>query len=122
MNEQMLNLQRLSGIAVNRFGITIKEFYQMTPSEFQYALKDYVVQADSKFRIYMEGLRFHALQLFRVSGNIKRGVEINEKLIPLAWDEKEGKKTVKQQSITEIKSAVFGIANFLKSKKRKSKK
>lgn len=111
-------MEYLSGVAISRLKIPITGFYDLTPLEFHYAMKDHTQRSQLTFKDMMEGFRWHILNMLAMNGRpLKKGTKISEKLAPLPWDKKAVEKK-KPQTLEEQKKILYAWAG----KKFKRKK
>jgi hypothetical protein len=98
----------LCGVAISRFGLTPKEFYQLSPLEFQLALDDFEEVHFTPMKRICEALRIVGTIVFNSTPGRKRNQVIKDpkKLIQFSWE------TPKVQTLEEMKSIVLGIAHM----------
>ena len=112
----------MAGIAVSRLGISITDFYDMTPLEFKYAMHDHQEQDVFQYRSMMEGIRFHIINMWVMAGkSLKKNAKIDNSLVPLPWD----KETQNTQTVSQMKQFLMQFAkshNKRQMRKNKAKR
>ena len=102
-------------MAIARLGVTVLDFYEMTPIEFHYALQIKAEMELEDMKSRMEAARFVGMQIWNSAGKSLKKTELDpKKLLPFAWDKTE----VKRQTVEEMKNVMMGIMtrqNFKKS-------
>ena len=99
-------------------GITVDDFYKMSPKEFYFALKskrDWAqAEIELKYRQDYEVARFHALLV--INPTLEKGKQLKspKDLVRFAWEEEE-----KPQTVEQMKAVMMGLAYSTKSKKKK---
>lgn len=113
----------MCGTAVSLLGISVWEFYDMTPIELHYAFrhreerqKKEDEQKQEDYKTMFEGFRFLAIHLWEMQGKtLKKGKHADKKMVPLPWDEEE------VQSLDEMKQKFYAIADHYNRKEEKKK-
>lgn len=92
---------------MNRLGLAPDQFYQLTPVEFHYALKDYDVTHSTAARNICETLRVVAVIIHNSAfGRKKKDMIRNPKhLFSFGWDA----PTQKRQTVDEMKDMIKAI-------------
>ncbi len=102
-------------MAVARLGITVQDFYRMTPLEFAHAMEAKNKHEEQLVRGEYERLRISLLHQWNMAGkSLKKKMRDVKDVMKLPWDT-EAKK--KKQSQAEIKAAVQRIAQIFGKKK-----
>ena len=101
-------MNQLCGIAIGRLGLTSREFYQLTPIEFDWALKDHENTYFGPVKIVCETLRVVAQIIYNSAYGQRRGDVIRDpqKLIRFAWE------SPKIQSVEEMRGIIEGLAHM----------
>lgn len=92
---------------MNRLGLAPDQFYQLTPAEFHYALKDYEGTHNNPTRNVCETLRLVAVIFYNSAfGRKKKDMIRNPKhLFAFGWDT----PTQKRQTVEEMKNMIKAI-------------
>ena len=106
-----MDLNELCGIAIARFGMTSNEFYQLTPIEFHYALKDCEATQKAYFepvKLICEVLRMVAMTVYNSAYGRKRAQLIKDpaKLIQFSWEKTQ------VQTVDQMKAFIVGLAHI----------
>lgn len=109
----------LMAIGCSRLGLTIEQFFEFTPREFIFALRDkqeiMVVQNKMQLRTIFESMRLQTMIIYNTNPYAKKKFKDVRKFMPFGWDEKS-----KVQTVDDMKSTLISIAKrFTKKKKRK---
>ncbi len=117
----------MAGIAVNRLGVTTKEFYMMSPVELHEALQDYHQQEEQKLKIVVqatyEAARLSAFLSIKynpqIKDNFRKKLKIQQ-LCEFGW-EKEQKK--EEQDLEKMKQALIAIHvdNYMRRRRQGNK-
>lgn len=115
-------------MCVSRLGISVNEFYDMTPLEVSYALRDLSdrekMKMDGLVRITYESARYIAMNIWNSQGRyLKQEIKQPTELVRFPWD---GIGASKKQSVEEMKAIMMSIAstvnkNYERSQKQKKK-
>lgn len=109
-------------MAISRLYLTVDEFYDLTPIEFKYALKDiHEIEADA-YKTKYEIARYIAYHIWNSAGKALKGTGYKEpKEVGLfGWEAEE--MLNKKQSLEEIKNTLFSIAGSVNKRDKKKKK
>jgi len=105
---------------MSRLHLTVFEFYQTTPIEFYFALKDAKELEEGKIKIMArsiyESMRIQTTLIHNMSPYSKRAIRKPENLLKFEWD-KEREPSV--QTLEEMKQALQTIATRYKKKGKK---
>lgn len=102
-------------MAVARLGITVQDFYRMTPIEFAYAMEAKNKHEKRLVRGEYERLRISLLHQWNMAGkSLKKKMRDVKDVMKLPWDTEQAPK---KQSQPEIKAAVERIAKIFGKKK-----
>ena len=127
----------MCGICVSRLGISVNEFYDMTPLEARYAIRDQYEREKAKIegqtQITYEAARYISFHIWNSQGRyLEKQYESPMDLLQFPWDEGAEKKPkavdqskpVKKQSMEEMKAIMMGITgavnkNYERKQRRK---
>jgi hypothetical protein len=109
----------LCGVAINRFGYTPAQFYDLTPLEYWYATKDYEESETAKIRPLAESIRMNLFYNHNLQVDRKHAQKDPKKFYKFPWEEieqfnEQTTETIKQKAL-EIARA-FGITPKNKNK------
>jgi|AntDeeMinimDraft_5_1070356.scaffolds.fasta_scaffold00485_18 hypothetical protein len=96
---------------MSRLGVTSKEFYQLTPVELHWALKDHETMHFTPMKRTCEMLRMVA----QITHNSTQGLEKKDMiddvrdLVEFPWEEA---KKVRVQTVQEMKSYILGLSHL----------
>lgn len=108
-------LSELFGIAVSRFGLSWDEFLELSPIEFHWALKDSNMREFNLQRSIFEAMRIQTVHLMNISGkSLKREITNPQQWMPFVWEKTT--KSVKKQSVEEMKEILLSIISGVKRK------
>ena len=101
--------------------MSINEFYELTPVEFDEALKALTTlmtkDHERNFKTSMEVARYLAVHIWNSAGkSLKHPIRNIQEAFPFSWEEQ------KSQTIEEMTQAVRGIAAAFNTKKPKTRK
>lgn len=90
---------------MSRFGLSAKQFYDLTPLEFYEALKDYAAQEKTKGQIHYEAARFICVSVWNSSGKkLRQPIRDVKDFMPFPWEK------TKVQDWTEMMAAMREVA------------
>jgi len=109
-----INYEELVGISVARFGISSKDFYDLTPVEFRYALECANNREEREFHTQYEVARYMGVHIWNSAGkSVKKGTVLGVKDIDVfSWEQ----ETEQVQRIESMKMQLINIANSFKGK------
>lgn len=117
---EIINYDLACGIALSRLHLNVFEFYETTPIEFYYAIKDKKEWNEQKLetisRSIYESMRLQTVLIQNTNPYIKKKIKKVEELIRFKWDER---KVINQQTLPEMKQALCAIAKKYGKKKGK---
>lgn len=93
---------------MNRLGLTPREFYQLTPVEFDWALQDYNETQFTPMKRICEAVRVVAQTVHNSTPGRKRSDLIRDpkKIVSFGWE------TPQVQTAEEMKSYLMGLAHM----------
>ena len=87
-------MDKLCGIAVNRLKISVMDFYEMTPREFDEAIKDNSSDQLILYRTQYEVARYQLLHMWNMQGRfIKHTFRKVTDIDKFSWDPANTEKT-----------------------------
>lgn len=98
----------IAGIAVNRLGISINDFYRLSPLEFYYALEDHEQTYFGWVKLICDTLRMIGMTIHNSAFGRKKKDYISDpvKYIKFGWD----KPNI--QTVDEMKQTILGLTHF----------
>ena len=120
--EEIIDYNVACGLAMSRLHLSVFEFYQTTPIEFFYALKQQKewdeIYLKTVTRTIYESMRIQTTLIHNMSPYSKKAIKKPTSLLKFEWDEKEQPKV---QSLEEMKQALHGLAKKYGNKKKGKK-
>lgn len=114
-----MNLEATTGAAIAYLHLTLDTFNDLSPLEFDEAMKAYVTkvttQHENNFKTIFEATRYLTVQIWNSAGqSLKRPIKNMKEAFPLPW-EKEIKKA---QTVDEMKSVLNSLVSSFSRKKQ----
>lgn len=92
---------------MSRLHISVSDFYQMTPIEFQYALNDFNGIEEEKRKIVFESMRLQTMHIHNINPNTKNKMKNVKIFMPFEWDRQ------KKQTVEEMKALLFSFTKAM---------
>lgn len=105
----------LAGVALSRLGIVPGQFYDLTPVEFDHAIRDHDELENVKYkaikllietnqRTLWEAIRWQTMYIYNANAKREKQVRDPKKLGKFSWEE------IKKQTPDQMKRILFAIA------------
>lgn len=102
----------MSSIAVARFGITVMEFYDMTPLEFTYAMQDWnkvkQLEVEEMNKTVFESMRFQTMLIYNMNPYRKKSLRKPSQLFKLPWEKAKAQTVGQMKTMLHALAAAFG--------------
>lgn len=109
----------MAGLAVARLGISVDEFYMMTPAEFFEAISFSNKHEASVLEFYRnniwESMRFQTMMSYNMVAGNRKAIKDPKKICKFAWD----KDIVEPQDVEKQKAILVGIFGVPKRKRKR---
>lgn len=98
----------LTGIAINRLGISVNDFYRLSPLELYYALKDHENTYFGWVKLIANVIRMVGMTVYNSAFGRQKKDAITDpvKYIQFGWD----KPNI--QTVDEMKQTIMGLTHF----------
>lgn len=115
-------METSTGAAIAYLRISLDEFNDLTPREFDEAMKAWnkiqTVTLENQVHLTYEAARFIVVQMWNSAGkSLKSDIRDAKEAFPLPWEKEQQTEVGKVQTIDEMKSTVMNIVDFFKNKK-----
>lgn len=111
----------MCGVAISRFGYSVDLFYDLTPIEFKYAVKDSSEREIDSFKVQWEVARYTILHLCNISGkSLKHPLKSVQDVGVFHWETEE--LLSRTQSTSEMARQLTAMERVFKNVKKKDKK
>lgn len=109
----------MAGIALSRLHIDPKEFYALTPIEYNYALEDQKTnkqfEIDNEYKTRYEVARYVITHLWNMQGrHVKTIIKDPKRMFPFTWEQQQQQLIPSpKQSAEDMKKILLEIASFV---------
>lgn len=94
-------------MAISRLGVSVSEFYDMSPVEFHFALKEADRKESTGYRIMYENTRLLVAHMWNSAGkSLKNEIKDPRKFISYSWDKEI---EVVKQSAAEMEAILEAL-------------
>lgn len=101
----------MAGIAISRLGISLKEYWKLTPRELFYALEDNKERTQNSEKVQFEAARLVCVSVWNASQRkLRTLIEDPVEFMPFSWEER------KKQTVDDMLSVMMGIASSVNKK------
>ena len=108
----------MCGLAVARLGLSVEEFYMLSPAEYYFAMREFGKQKEQDMQIQYEVMRQQTMYLINIQVKESSRIYELERFMPFSWDKKQKRK----QTVEEMKQIMMSIARRQNKSVKKHKK